>query len=39
MTLRGLRAALSLLVWIGLRVVFRKQSSGARIVTRDVNER
>lgn len=31
-------AGLSLLCWIALRLVFRKQSSGARIVTRDINE-
>lgn len=31
-------AGLSLAAWIILRVVFRKQSSGARIVTRDINE-
>lgn len=31
-------AGLSLLAWIVLRVVFRKQSSGARIVERDINE-
>jgi membrane protein implicated in regulation of membrane protease activity len=31
-------AGLSLAAWIVLRVVFRKQSSGARIVTRDINE-
>ena len=31
-------AILSLVAWIALRVVFRRQSSGARIVTRDINE-
>lgn len=31
-------ALLSLLSWIGLRQVFKKQSSGARIVTDDVND-
>ena len=31
-------AILSLLAWIGLRMGFRKQSSGARVVTRDINE-
>jgi inner membrane protein len=31
-------AGLSLLCWIILRAVFRRQSSGARIVTRDINE-
>lgn len=31
-------AILSLLAWIGLRIAFRHQSSGARIVTRDINE-
>ncbi|MGC1497372.1 MAG: hypothetical protein WA790_16320 [Sulfitobacter sp.] len=31
-------AILSLIAWIGLRAVFRRQSSGARIVTRDINE-
>jgi membrane protein implicated in regulation of membrane protease activity len=31
-------AILSLIAWIGLRLVFRRQSSGARIVTRDINE-
>jgi len=31
-------AILSLMAWIGLRATFRKQSSGARIVTRDINE-
>lgn len=31
-------AILSLLAWIALKAAFRKQSSGARIVTRDINE-
>ena len=31
-------AGLSLICWILLRVAFKRQSSGARIVTRDVNE-
>ncbi|MGJ8626758.1 MAG: NfeD family protein [Sulfitobacter sp.] len=31
-------AILSLIAWIGLRVVFRRQSSGTRIVDRDINE-
>jgi membrane protein implicated in regulation of membrane protease activity len=34
----ALFAVLSLLAWIALRLGFRNQSSGARIVTRDVNE-
>ena len=29
---------LSLIGWIILRILFRRQSSGARIVTRDINE-
>lgn len=37
-SLLALFAVLSLLAWIGLRLVFRRQSSGARIVTRDINE-
>ncbi|QFT60178.1 hypothetical protein FIU94_15230 [Sulfitobacter sp. THAF37] len=36
--LLALFAILSLLVWIGLRYAFRRQSSGARIITRDINE-
>lgn len=36
--LLALFAVLSLLAWIGLRLAFRRQSSGARIVTRDINE-
>lgn len=31
-------AAVSLLSWIGLRVLFRRQSSGAKIITRDIND-
>ena len=31
-------AVLSLVAWILLKAAFRKQSSGARIVTRDINE-
>lgn len=31
-------AVASLLAWVCLRVVFKKQSSGARIVTRDIND-
>lgn len=31
-------AALSLIAWIGLRMAFRNQSSGARIVHRDIND-
>ena len=34
----ALFAVLSLIAWIILRILFRKQSSGARIVTRDINE-
>lgn len=36
--LLALFAILSLLGWIILRFAFRSQSSGARIVTRDINE-
>ena len=36
--LLALFAGLSLLGWIVLRVVFKRQSSGARIVERDINE-
>lgn len=36
--LLALFAALSLMAWIGLRIVFRRQSSGARIVHRDIND-
>lgn len=31
-------ALLSLIGWVLLRIIFRRQSSGARIVTRDINE-
>ncbi len=31
-------AILSLIGWIILRILFRRQSSGARVVTRDINE-
>ncbi|MFK7881104.1 NfeD family protein [Roseobacter sp.] len=31
-------SGLSLIAWIGLRIAFRKQSSGARIVHQDVND-
>lgn len=31
-------AALSLISWVGLRIAFKRQSSGARIVTRDIND-
>ena len=34
----ALFAILSLLAWIVLRQLFKRQSSGARIVTRDINE-
>lgn len=36
--LLALFAVLSLIAWILLRMIFRTQSSGARIVTRDINE-
>ncbi|APE43208.1 hypothetical protein BOO69_07110 [Sulfitobacter alexandrii] len=36
--LLALFALLSLLAWIGLRFAFRRQSSGGRIITRDINE-
>ena len=36
--LLALFAALSLLAWIVLKRVFKNQSSGARVVTRDINE-
>lgn len=36
--LLALFAGLSLLAWIALKVAFKSQSSGARIVTRDINE-
>lgn len=31
-------AGLSLVSWVGLRLVFKRQSSGARVVTRDIND-
>lgn len=31
-------AICSLIGWIVLRILFRRQSSGARVVTRDINE-
>ncbi len=31
-------ALLSLMGWVGLRYAFKKQSSGARVVTRDIND-
>ena len=34
----ALFAGLSLAAWLVLRLVFRRQSSGARIVKRDINE-
>jgi len=36
--LLALFAALSLLAWIVLKLLFKSQSSGARIVTHDINE-
>lgn len=36
--LLALFAVLSLIAWIVLRIAFRRQSSGARIVTRDIND-
>lgn len=36
--LLALFAILSLIAWIILRMAFRSQSSGARIVTRDIND-
>ncbi len=36
--LLALFAILSLVAWVVLRAAFRRQSSGARIVTRDINE-
>jgi len=36
--LLALFAVLSLIGWIVLRLGFRKQSSGARIITKDVND-
>lgn len=34
----ALFAGLSLIAWIALKMMFRNQSSGARIVTHDINE-
>jgi len=31
-------AMLSLIAWLVLRIAFRRQSSGARVVTRDIND-
>ncbi|MEP2427104.1 hypothetical protein [Roseobacter sp.] len=31
-------AGLSLVAWVGLRIAFRKQSSGARIIHDDIND-
>ncbi|MBW4708668.1 hypothetical protein KX928_12820 [Roseobacter sp. YSTF-M11] len=36
--LLALFSGLSLLAWIGLRIAFKKQSSGARVVHRDIND-
>lgn len=36
--LLALFAGLSLMAWIALKVAFKSQSSGARIITRDINE-
>jgi membrane protein implicated in regulation of membrane protease activity len=36
--LLALFAALSLVAWIALKIAFKSQSSGARVVTRDINE-
>ncbi|UWR20971.1 NfeD family protein [Sulfitobacter sp. S190] len=36
--LLALFAGLALVAWIILKFVFRRQSSGARVVTRDINE-
>ena len=36
--LLALYAILSLIAWIGLKAAFRKQSSGARVVTEDIND-
>ena len=34
----ALFAILSLIAWIALKAAFRRQSSGARVVTRDIND-
>lgn len=31
-------SAVSLLCWIGLRFAFRRQSSGAKVITEDIND-
>ena len=31
-------AGVSLLSWIGLRIAFRSQSTGAKVITRDIND-
>jgi len=36
--LLAIYAILSLVAWIALKAVFRKQSSGARVVTEDIND-
>ncbi len=36
--LLALFAVLSLLAWVALKRVFRRQSSGARVVTHDIND-
>lgn len=36
--LAALFAGLSLLCWIALRVLFKRQSSGARVFTDDIND-
>lgn len=36
--LLALFAFLSLVSWLVLRMIFRNQSSGARVITRDINE-
>jgi membrane protein implicated in regulation of membrane protease activity len=36
--LLALFAGLSLIAWIVMKLAFKSQSSGARIVTRDINE-
>ncbi|WP_298862673.1 hypothetical protein [uncultured Sulfitobacter sp.] len=36
--LLALFAGLSLIAWIVLKLAFKNQSSGARVVTRDINE-
>ncbi|KEJ90282.1 NfeD family protein [Sulfitobacter donghicola] len=36
--LLALFAGLSLAAWIALKIAFKNQSSGARVVTKDINE-